>query len=197
MAQAIYRGATSSTTENIQLDAGALFIGDITEMTDEERAAAVLGATSGGGTITIGHVVHNINADGVPENTKGFYRKDADTAQADFTMLEITDTAVKLAILGATSDDSTGSTVIQSIRDIYDTDYNTISWAGTTSDGGALVAVFYNAISTDGFALTVKDKSEGTFGLKLKANYTLDNINDGCPYKLARVPKGANIGVAS
>lgn len=162
-------GLTERTIESLQLNAGVLLSsytkgGDIKEEN-------IIGATRGGGTISITPTLRQVAIDGAPTYTKGLERIDDVVVQLSFTMVEFTKELITMAIPGSSALTTT-DTLIQSTKSVLaSADYKDIYWVGDTSNGKNVVIKLKNSLSTGGLSITTTDKGEGTFALTLTAHY--------------------------
>lgn len=190
MIESFKTGVTSATPQKLQLNAGVF-------VTKYEKGSAIaesdiIGATRGGGSISIVPTVHQVSADGVPTNYKGLDRIDEWVATMDTTLLEFKPETVKLALGGGfETTEKSGDLVITCKNTINEEmDYNDIYWIGDLSDGNPVIVHFKNAMNKSGFTLTISDKGEGTFPVSLVANYSYDDIKTGvAPFEIIFVNK--------
>lgn len=170
--ESMLTGVTADTSKNLQLDAG-VFLTDYT-LGEDIVAENILGATRGGGTVSIVPVIHHVDADGIPANFKGMDRIDEITATISTTMLEVTPEAIVAAMGGAAEIESgreDGNVHITIGHTLKDSSYRTIWWLGNMSDGRLIAVKLSNAMSKEGLQLSISSKGEGTYPVSLTAHY--------------------------
>lgn len=177
-------GVTAGTPQHLQLDAG-VFLKDYT-IGEDILAENILGATRGGGTLSVVPTIHHVAADGIPENYVGMDRIDEYVGQISTTMLEVTPESVVLALGGAASAANVKRAGSE-IEDVHITlnhtlsasNYHDVWWLGNLSDGRLIAVKFSNAMSKSGLSLNITDKGEGTYGIALTAHYSGELYKQG------------------
>lgn len=164
-------GVTSETKQNIQLGAGVLCSGFVSAT---KVISGIIGASRGGGSFTAVPTTRQIPVDGMPTHTVGMEVIDDWIATLNVTLLDTTETAIKLA-LGA-ADVTSG--VIKARHEIKEEDYEDVYWVGNKAGGGFLAIKLLNARNKSGFNFTIVDKGEGTFSLALIANYSIPTTGE-------------------
>lgn len=179
-------GLTNRSVQSLQLNAGVL-LSDYTKggEIDENN---IIGATRGGGSVTITPEIHQVAVDGAPTYTVGLERCDGYTAQLNFTMLEFTAETIKRALgVGVTAANANAATTddikITAATKVLTSDYSDVYWVGDLSDGRNVVVKLKNALNLNGLNLTASDKGEGTFALQLTAHYDINDL-DTAPFEI-------------
>lgn len=183
-------GLTPESFKNMQLDAGAFFVGlDTSEieidpatkkvgMTAEEFAIILqegvkdglaLGATTGGGSFQAVPEVRQIEADGMRSPIIGSTVFDSWEVKLTTTLKEITQQNLAYALATSEIDTETGAIVINNtlLPDHY---IPTMGWAGRLLDGRLLYIEIQNALNIVGTNLTFTDKGEGTIAVEYRAH---------------------------
>lgn len=190
-----YSGFTTETAESILLDAGAFFKNfnvDTDTFATAKAAGKLIGATSGGGEFNATPETRQIEIDGVKGRAKGLTVIDSWEVYLKGTFVEMKPELLKLALGAADSSTVTtttsevkGDTLIEARNNIELTDYiDNITWVGTISgsDDPVIIQVF-NALATDGLALTVADKANATVEATFYGSYSQDDL-DTPPFKI-------------
>lgn len=179
-------GVTSSTTKNIILDAGVVYLN---YGLANER---ILGATSGGNTFTVERETREIEIDGVKGKVKGMRRLISENAMLTVNLKEMSADNIKLALNGAVDTTDLTHDVITSKGDIADTDYldNVAIVAPVLGKDTPCIIVLSNALSDgDSLEMSLEDDNESTIELQLSAHYD-PNALETVPYEI-RYPKQA------
>lgn len=129
----------------------------------------ILGATSGGGKITIKGEIKDIELDGALVKVKGLAVKTGGTATADVNFAEINVDILKAMMLGqkvASGDDViAGFDLITDKAHIEEGDYiQNFGFVGETADGTKkIIVIFDTAICTSGLPIETKNKENSVF----------------------------------
>ena len=133
----LFNGLTESTPQQIQLDAGAFFKNfdpKTDTYADAKSAGKCLGATQGGGTITIKPTFRQISVDGAFGRVKGLADVGAWECSISATLIETTAENLRLGIGVASIEKSTtptGYNIIKGKSGIEDSDFvENITWIG-------------------------------------------------------------------
>lgn len=121
----------------------------------------VLGATTGGGKVSITPEYMTIEADGATVKTKGFDRKVGETATMEINLLEFKEENLiqALHMVEDTTKKVEGYKVYKSVRDIDDTAYfDNVAFVGTLTNGEQVIIIFENAIIEGAMELEPKNK---------------------------------------
>ena len=183
-------GLSPESFKNMQLDAGAFFIGIDTSsivadpitgkvaMTAEQfalilqaamTAGKALGATIGGGSFQAVPEVRQIEADGMRSPIIGSTVFDSWEVKLTTTLKEITEDNMKYALATAQKDPATGALMINNnlLPDHY---IPVMGWAGRLLDGRLLYIEIQNALNIVGMDLTFTDKGEGTIAVEYRSH---------------------------
>ena len=188
-----FNGITSGTPLNLQLDAGAFFIGfEVGKDTyaSAKKAGKCLGATQGGGTFTAKPTIRTVDVDGAVGRVKGLTDIETWEVSISATVIETTVKSLKAALTAATvtagtgMDESsgngipTGYTEIKGNAGISDTDYiSDITWVGCLSGStDPIIIQIKNALNEDGLSVDFAPKSEGKVKLTFYAYNSLEDF---------------------
>lgn len=197
------QGLTPDSFKNMQLNAGAFFVGidssTITGATtatefgqmlvDARNAGKALGATTGGGTFNATPEVRQIEADGMRSPIIGSTVYDSWDITLTTTLKEITDQNLQYALATAEKDATTGAIKINNtlLPEHY---IPILGWAGDLLDGRLIYVEIQNALNTAGMSLTFQDKGEGTIAVEFRGHQSdLENM-DYAPVNIWIFEKG-------
>lgn len=164
-------GVTANTPKSVVFGAGVYASGlpwD-TVPTAEEVQEGLIGATNGGGKITITPELIDLELDGALVRVKGLTQKAGETAEMETNMAEISAAYLAKAV-GGTASESTDKKfdVIDSKAKIADSDYYTgFGYIGQMLDGRAIMVIFKNALVTEGMEMEAKNKEQVTIPTKV------------------------------
>lgn len=186
-----FTGVTADTPKKLLLDAGAFYKNYDFTKTPALNAAALIGATQGGGSFSAVPTVRKIEIDGVKGNAKGLSVIDEWVVTMVLNIKEVTAENLVLALGAATSTASTetgltGYKEITPRNEFLDADYATnITWVGRLSGApnDPVIIVVKNALSTNGLSLTMADKAEGVIAATLTGHYDLAD-SETPPFKI-------------
>ena len=179
-----YNGFTPTTTENIQLDAGAFFknftVGTDTYAT-AKTAGKLIGATQGGGEFSAKPTITQVSIDGVETRTKGVAVIDSWETYIKATVIETTVDTMKLALASVTTDATTTAnyTEIEGSANISDNDYiENITWIGHISGYvDPVIIQVYNALNEGGLTYAVTDKGQGKIALQFYGYNAVSDVS--------------------
>lgn len=172
-------GFTSTTVDNLLLDAGVLYY----DFDEETGVGTPLGATKGGSELVIEIELRQPEIDGVKGRFKGGQFVVAENAQITVNLAEVTAKNLSLA-LPTSSLVTTGleSDVITSKGKIELTDYlDNVTYVGTTSSGKEVIVQLFNVISLEGLSMTTEDNNEAVLPIVFGAHKTDGTTS---PYKI-------------
>lgn len=137
--------------------------------TPEEVKAGLIGATNGGGKVTIKPEVVPLEVDGMLVAVRGMEQKAGETAEMETNMAEVSTDYLAKAVIGTVSKTEDGLfDVIDSKAKIEDADYYTgFGYIGQMLDGRALMVIFKNARTTEGLEIEGKNKEQVTIPAKV------------------------------
>lgn len=177
-------GFTVNTAKNLQLDAGILAknVEDLENFNGTLLDTQKLGATSGGGSLTIIPEIRNLfeDLDGSRGSYVGGNVIDTYEIKLTVTLKEMTEENFKLALSASDSTQGLTNTKIKPRLEMQDTDYlKNVCWFGRINGSQDPVIIeIQNVINTNGFNLTFADKDKGSLELELTANFDLANAED-------------------
>lgn len=185
-----YGGFTSTTAENLLLDAGAFFTNYIvaTDTFDSAvLAGKLLGATRGGGEFSATPEMRTIPVDGVKGAAKGLQVIDSWEVKITASVLEVTKAGLQRALTTSAIDTATSTKydIITAKNDIALTDYiDNITWVGKRSGSTEPVIIqIYNALNSSGLKLQTQDKGEAVIAMEFVGHYDADSL-DSPPFAL-------------
>lgn len=170
-------GVTDSTPSNILLGAGTYHRG--LKFVDGAWTGTLLGATSGGGKISIAGEYVDLELDGALVKFKGQTVKQGGTASAEVSFAEVTPDVLKMGTLFEDGiSDAEGFAMLQDKAHITEGDYiDNFGFVGMTADGSKqIIVIFESALCTSGFEL--EGKSKGQSVVKLTLNAYAENNGD-------------------
>ena len=182
-------GYTQDTPKRFQLNAGAL-LENLTWVKGAEEAGGkwsgdLIGATSGGSSISLVNTFRQAEIDGVFTAVVGGDSIESSEGKFEVNMIEWTANNLKRALLAdvKTSDGTqypTGYEVITTRREVKSTDYiENLAYVGTiTGSNNPIIIIMHHAFPTGGLEFEPKDKQEGIYKLVFEARASADNAND-------------------
>lgn len=178
-------GITEGTPKEILLGAGAYY----KNLKYEEGtgwSGTILGATQGGGKVSITPEYLTIEADGATVKVKGLEKKVGETASMEINLLEIKESHL-VEVLHMEEDTSKtveGYKIYKSKRDIGDNDYfDNIAFVGTLTSGEQVIIIFENGIIEGALELEPKNKEVSVFTATVEctASFEQDDL-EHLPY---------------
>lgn len=164
-------GITTKTVKNIIFGAGVYAQGLPwgTVPTEEEVKAGLIGATNGGGKVSIKPEVIPLEIDGMLVAVRNMEQKGGEVAEMETNMAEVSVDYLAKAVIGKASTTEDGKfDVIDSKAKIEDSDYYTgFGYIGQMLDGRALMVIFKNARTTEGLEFEAKNKEQVTIPAKV------------------------------
>ena len=184
MSIAAKHGITANTPENILLGAGVYYKN--LQFSGSDWSGTILGATIGGGKISIVGEIINIELDGALVKVKGLAVKQGGTAIAEVNFAEIKPDILKLATLFKDGEsEATGFNVLEDKANIEDGDYvENFGFVGHTVTGEPIIVIFENALCTNGLEIEPKGKENAIVKLTLEAYANNDSDLDKLPVKI-------------
>ena len=172
-----YTKISPNTFAELQLNAGILLSDFDPETGEFELETDILGATTGGMTISCVPTYSDFgeDIDNCPKNMKELKQLDNWECTIGGTFLNVSADVVKLA-LGAA--DVAGNKITPR-RDVTEEDFKDIWWVGDYSDkngetkGGYIAVHLMNALSTGGFSLRSGDKAKGQFDVTFTGHVSM------------------------
>lgn len=162
------------TFEGLQLDAGVLlktFTPDSVTAPDDKD---IICATTGGINATCVPTYSDLgeDVDNCPTNLKELKHLDGWECKISFTSLGTSPAGIKLA-LGAADIGADNASMITPRRDLKQTDFTDLWWAGDRADGGCVAIQLKNALSTGGFSLQTTKNSKGQTSVELTGHVSI------------------------
>ena len=161
---------TETTPSNILLGAGTYHKG--LKYTSGKWDGTVIGATSGGGKISIKSELIDLEVDGALVKVKGMTAKQGGAASAEINMAELSADVLKTATLFEVGEsDAEGFAMLQDKEHITEGDYiDDFGFVGFTADGSKqIIVIFESALCTSGLDLEPKNKEQSVVKLTLEA----------------------------
>lgn len=178
----VFSGLTADTAKHLQLDAGMLIKNYDKSKDYEGNKANIVGATAGGGSFSAVPTIRQVEVDGKKGSVKGFQVIDEWVVTLTENVKEITANTLKMSLAAAdvTSAEAPagGYTSIKGRSDIQDADYlENVAWVGKLSGAEQpVIIILYNALATNGLALTFADKAEAVIPMTLTGHYDLSDL---------------------
>ena len=193
----VKHGVTANTPSNILLGAGTFYKG-LTYGTNG-WTGTILGATSGGGKVSIKGEFLDLEVDGALVKFKGQTIKVGGTATAEVTFAEVTTDIIKMGTLfeaGTSTSTGTGITMLQDKAHIEEDDYiANFGFVGETADGSKqVIIIFENAICTSGLEIEGKNKEQSVVKLTLEAVADYSGDLNTLPVKIYYVETSTSSG---
>lgn len=174
-----YSGYTSTTADNLLLDAGAFFINfniDTDDFDSAVIAGKLLGATRGGGEFSAEPSIRSIEVDGAKGVTKGLQVIDSWAVKMSASVLEVSKEGLSKALLATNVDTVTNLDfdIITAKNTIELTDYiDNVTFVGHKSGTVEPVVIqIYNALNTSGLKLQTQDKGEAVIAMEFVGHYS-------------------------
>lgn len=178
-------GITTTTPENILLGAGAWYRN--LKFTDGVWSGDVLGATNGGGKISITGEFVPIEVDGALVKVKGLIVKQGGTVTAEVNYAELSTAVMKMATLFDEGEsDAEGFTMLQDKAAIEEGDYvENFGFVGYTANNAKqIIFIMENALCTSGMELEPKPKEQAVVKLTMEAYANNEGDLDTLPVKI-------------
>lgn len=169
--------------EKLQMDAGVLLKAfDLTAGTfkNEDIICATTGGVNPSCVAEYSDFAEDV--DNAPNNMKEFKHLDGWTCTLATTGLDVSLESIKLA-LGAA--DIVDNKVVMR-RSLKQTDFKDLYWAGGTMDGGGVVILLRNALSTGGFSLQTTKNGKGQVALEFTGHVSITD-QDTMPMEFYRL----------
>lgn len=180
----------TTTFQSLQMNAGVIAT-DFTPATGTLDEADILGATTGGMTVTCVPEYADMgeDIDNCPKNTKELKKITGYTVEVTGTLVTINEAAAK-KLIGAATVTSGKITPDMDLDPTASTgDFGDIWVVGDYSDkngatkGGFIACHIINALSTGGFSLVTTDGEKGKFAFTF-TGHTSINAQDTVPFEM-------------
>lgn len=161
---------TTNTPGNILLGAGTYLKG--LKFEGNKWTGTPLGATSGGGKISIAGELMDLEVDGMLVKTKGMTIKQGGTASAEVSFAELSNDVLKMGTLFEESEsDADGFIMLTDKARITEGDYiDGFGFVGYTADNSKqIIVIFESALCTSGLEVETKNKEQTVIKLTLEA----------------------------
>jgi hypothetical protein len=178
-------GVTATTPGSIMLGAGT-FHKNLKFETDKWTGDCI-GATSGGGKISITNELVDIEVDGAKVKVKGLTVKQGGTASMEINFVELsTDMLKTTSLMEVGESDAEGFTMLKDKAHIVEGDYlENFGFVGMTADGSKqIIVIFDSAICTSGLTLEGKNKENSVIAATLEACAPIDGSLDCLPVRI-------------
>lgn len=180
-------GVSENTPKNIQFGAGTIHKGLKYDSNAWNYDASIVGATSGGSTLTITPEITTMEVDGALVRVKGLDVKTGEIATMEINFIELSKDIVKAAVLGAagTSEDTANYDMIESKSAIAAGDYwENVAFVGKTLDGKDIIAILDNALCTSGLSLNPQNKAGTVATLTFECSAEMTGDLDKLPWRI-------------
>ena len=176
-------GYTKDSAKGFLLNAGAL----LKNLTFKEGkwSGELLGATSGGSSISLVNTFRQPEIDGVFTTPVGADSIETSEGKFEVNMIEWTAENIKMAILGEIkasdgTDFPAGYDVITTRRKVEESDYiENLGYIGTISGSEKpIIIIMHHSIVTSGLEFEPQDKQEGIYKMVFEARSGADEVND-------------------
>ena len=178
-------GVTATTPQNILLGAGTYMKG--LKFEGNAWTGTVIGATNGGGKVSVKGEFLDLALDGALVKFKGQTVKVGGTANIEATFAEVSEEVLKMATLFKNGEsDAQGYSVLVDKANIEDGDYvEGFGFVGKTADGKKdIVVVFEYGLCISGLELEGKNKEQSVVKLSIDAYANNTGDLDTLPVKI-------------
>ena len=178
-------GITKETPGNVLLGAGTYMKG--LKFEQGKWNGTAIGATSGGGKITIKGEFIDLDLDGALVKFKGQTVKQGGTANIEANFAELSGDVLKFATLYEEGEsDAEGYTMLVDKPNIKESDYvEGFGFVGKTADGSKdIIVIFEYGLCISGLELESKNKEQSVFKLSIDAYASIDSDFDTLPVKI-------------
>lgn len=180
-------GISTTTPENILLGAGTYHRN--LKFVDGKWTGDILGATNGGGKMSITGEFVDIEVDGALVKVKGMAVKQGGTVTVEANFAELSIPVMKMATLFEEgTSDADGYTMLKDKSAIKDGDYiENFGFVGQTlNDKKTIIFIMENALCTSGMELETKNKEQAVIKLTMEAYANLEDEStfDSLPVKI-------------
>ena len=182
-------GITENTPNEVMLGAGTIHKGlkfdpETKKWNFEE---SLIGATSGGSTVTITPEYYTVPVDGALVKVRGLDVKVGETATFQTNLIELTPEAIKMLVIGDEADSTSvdGYKEIVSRARIQEKDYiQNLGFIGRKIDGTPIIIVFDYALCTSGLSIQGQNKQAGVVPATFECYADLSPECDRLPYHI-------------
>lgn len=178
-------GITAKTPGSIMLGAGTYHKN--LKFTDGAWTGECIGATSGGGKVSIVGEFMDVEVDGAKVKVKGLTLKQGGTASMEVNFVELTTDMLKtVTLMEAGETDAEGYTMLKDKAHISEGDYlEDFGFVGMTADGTKqIIIIFDNALCTNGLELEGKNKENSVIKATFEACADIEGDLDCLPVRI-------------
>lgn len=177
-------GVTENTPKNIAFGAGTFHKG--LKFTNGKWEGACIGATSGGGKVSIEGEYVDIELDGALVLVKGLTVKQGGKASMEVNMAELSNDNIKMATnFKEGESDAEGYSMFVDKPNLETGDYlDNFGFVGKTIDGRNIVVIFESALCKSAFELEGKNKENSVIKATLEAYAENAGDLDTIPVKI-------------
>ena len=178
-------GVTENTPGAILLGAGTYHKN--LKFENNKWSGDCIGATSGGGKVSITSELVDIELDGALVKVKGLTVKQGGTASMEVNFVELsTDMLKTTTLMEEGASDAEGFAMLKDKAHITEGDYlENFGFVGMTADGTKqIVVIFDYAICTSGLKLEAKRKENSVIKATLEACAAIDGDLDTLPVRI-------------
>lgn len=176
-----YTQIPTNAFQTMQMNAGVLAT-DFTPATGTLDSSAILGATTGGISISIVPEFADMgeDIDNCPKNTMELKKITDYTVTASGTFITAAAAVAEKLVAAANASTTSGMTTITPSLDLSDDDFGDIWFIGDYSDvntganAGFMAVHILNALSTGGFAIQTTDQGKGQFAFEFTGHFSID-----------------------
>lgn len=180
-------GVTTSTPKNVLLGAGTYHKGLKWNAETSSWDGAIIGATNGGGKVTIAGEYQDIELDGALVKFKGQTVKQGGTANIEANFAEITEDTLKMSTnFKKGESDADGYDLFVDKANIEEGDYvEGFGFVGKTADGSKnIIVIFEHGLCVSGLELEGKNKEASVIKLSIDAYAENKGDLDTLPVKI-------------
>lgn len=178
-------GVSESTPKNVLLGAGTYMKG--LKFENGAWAGTIIGATNGGGKVSIKGEFIDLELDGALVKFKGQTVKVGGTANIEANFAEVSEDTLKMASLFEAGDsDADGYTMLVDKANIKEDDYvEGFGFVGKTADGSKdIIVIFEYGLCISGLELEGKNKEQSVIKLSIDAYAENEGDLDTLPVKI-------------
>ena len=178
-------GVSTTTPENILLGAGTWHKN--LKFVDGQWTGDILGATNGGGKISVTGEFIPVVVDGALVNVKGLVVKQGGKVTAEVNYAELSTDVMKMATLFEEGvSDAEGFTMLKDKASITEGDYvENFGFVGyTLNNAKQIIFIMENALCTSGMEIEPKPKEQAVVKLTMEAYANNEGDLDTLPVKI-------------
>ena len=178
-------GVTENTPQNVLFGAGTYHRN--LAFADGKWNGEIMGATSGGGKLSLKGEFVDIELDGVLVKTKGLALKQGGTAVMEVNFAELTSEIIKTTTLFKEGEsDAEGYSMFVDKAAIEEGDYiKNFGFVGKTANGEKdIIVIFENALCTSGMEIEPKGKEQAVIKATMEAYAENKGDLDTLPVKI-------------